>query len=279
MSEIGQYLNNAAPKGFLSWDDQQKVAHHFKLDVRRVEEIALQLGIVPSRYQRNQPLLSCQDQLCLLSSHVAVIGCGGLGGHVIEGLARLGVGQLTVIDPDVFEENNLNRQLLATFATLGRHKVDVAVERVAHINPVVTVTSWRRAFSHLEGAEMLSGATVVVDALDNIAARLDLSALCRDLDMPLVHGAIDGYYGQVLSLLPPDYGIETLYADKVATKRLYSGQGNPSFTPAVVAALEVSEVVKIILGRGVSLRHRLLNVNLLDMEFVEVPISPSLCPG
>jgi hypothetical protein len=96
MSEIGQYLNNAAPKGFLSWDDQQNVAHHFKLDVRRVEEIALQLGIVPSRYQRNQPLLSCQDQLCLLSSHVAVIGCGGLGGHVIEGLARLGVGQLTV---------------------------------------------------------------------------------------------------------------------------------------------------------------------------------------
>ena len=83
------------------------------------------------------------DQLRLFRSRVAVIGCGGLGGYLIEQLARLGVGTLVLVDPDVFEEHNLNRQLLSSPAHLGIPKVDVARERVAAINPAVTVEPHR----------------------------------------------------------------------------------------------------------------------------------------
>lgn len=271
MSALEQYLTTAGQQGFLSWDDQQDIARRFNLKIGCVEKIALQMGILPVRYLRNQPLFTCQDQLKLFSSHVVIVGCGGLGGLVVECLARLGVGRLSVIDPDTFEEHNLNRQFLATFATLGRHKVDVAVERVAQVNPAVSTFSWCRAFSQGDGAEMLSGATVVVDALDNVTARLELSAVCRQLDVPLVHAAIDGYYGHILSQWPSDNTIEALYSGKNHSQQV-RGQGNPSFTPAVLAAMEVAEVCKIVLGCGSALRHRLLNVNLLDMEFVEIDI-------
>ena len=100
-----------------------------------VEGVALSLGLMPARYQRNQQIITVQDQLKLFRSRVAVIGCGGLGGYVIEELARLGVGTLVAIDPDIFQEHNLNRQILSTTDALGRAKVELAAERVAEINP------------------------------------------------------------------------------------------------------------------------------------------------
>ena len=142
------------------------------------------------------------DQLRLFRSQVGgVIGCGGLGGYLIGQLARLGVGTLVLVDPDVFEEHNLNRQLLSSPAHLGSAKVDVARERVAAINPV-TVEPHRTAFSRDNGRELLSGCSAVVDRLDNVLVRRDLAAVCRDLGVPLVHGAIAGWYGQVAVQLP-----------------------------------------------------------------------------
>ena len=217
-------------------------------------------------------MLSCQDQRCLFSSHVAVIGCGGLGGYVIEGLARLGVGHLTVIDPDIFEEHNLNRQLLSSPAVLGCDKVAVAAQRVAEINAAVAVTPVVKAFSAENGLGLLAGAQVVVDALDSIEVRLQLADVCRQLDVPLVHGAIAGWYGHVATQMPEDRSIETLYAQAGAQKGIETKLGNPSFTPAVVAALQVAEVCKVLLDRGELLRHRMLTIDLLDMEFIEIPL-------
>src|SRR6185369_3162533 len=104
-----------------------------------VEEVALDRGILPARYQRNRKAISVQDQLTLFRSRVAVIGCGGLGGYVVEELARLGVGTIVVIDPDVFEEHNLNRQLFSSPANLDTAKVEAAAKRIGEVNPAVNL--------------------------------------------------------------------------------------------------------------------------------------------
>lgn len=272
MPDVELWIESKVHEGLISWADQLEAASTFNVSVAYIEGIALKRGILPARYQRNRSMFSCQDQRCLFTSHVAVVGSGGLGGHIIEGLARLGVGHLTVIDPDIFEEHNLNRQLLATPATLGCDKVAIAAQRVAEINPAVAVTPVVKAFAAENGLGLLAGAQVVVDALDSIEVRLQLADVCRELDVPLVHGAIAGWYGHVATQMPEDRSIETLYAKSAAQKGIETKLGNPSFTPAVIASLQVAEVCKILLNRGELLRHRMLNIDLLDMEFTEMPL-------
>lgn len=273
MQKVESWIETKVHDGLLSWADQQAGASQFNVSIACIEELALKRGIMPARYQRNRTMLSCRDQLCLFSSHVAVIGSGGLGGHVVEGLARLGVGHITVIDPDIFEEHNLNRQLLSSPAALGRDKVAVAAERIAEINPAVTVTPVVKAFSAANGLGLLAGALVAVDALDSIEVRLELADVCRQLDIPLVHGAIAGWYGHVATQMPEDRSIETIYHKAAGQRGIEQKLGNPSFTPAVVAALEVAEVCKVLLDRGELLRRRMLIVDLLDMEVIETPLT------
>lgn len=270
MSALHDYLRERSVDGLLSWADQRATMVRFTCTYAQVEEEALTLGLLPSRYQRNRTTLTTADQLTLFHSRVAVIGCGGLGGYIIEELARLGVGQLDLIDPDVFEEHNLNRQLLALPANLGQAKVDVAQKRVAAINPAVTVTAQREALGTANGTELLAKAEVAVDALDTIQVRLELADICDGLGIPLVHGAIGGWYGQVATQFPGDGTIQSLYQNWRQGKGVEQTLGNPAFTPAVVASLQVAEVCKVLLGRPETLRRRLLTVDLNQMHFTNI---------
>jgi len=273
MSELLGFIRSRCVGDLLPWAAQVAAAEKFDQSLAQVEFQALASGILPGRYQRNRQILSCADQRTLFASQVAVIGCGGLGGYVVEELARLGVGRLIVVDPDVFEEHNLNRQLLASPLDLGRRKVEVVVERVARVNPAVSVIAVPDAFATANGHHLLRGALVVVDGLDSIAVRLELADVCRELGIPLVHGAIAGWYGQLTTQQPGDGVLEKIYGragHAIASKGAEKELGNPSFTPAVVASLEVAEVCKLLLGRGTTLAGRCLNIDLLDMEFCEI---------
>lgn len=272
MDPLRAYLLDCAEGDLLPWRHQQAAARRFDLTIGQVETVALEAGLLPARYQRNRQTISLKGQLALARSRVTVIGCGGLGGYIIEQLARLGVGQITAIDPDVFEEHNLNRQLLATLSTLGQPKVTVAQARVAEINPAVTLIPVRAAFAAASGAELLGDADVVVDALDSIPVRLELAEVCRQKAVPLVHGAIGGWYGNVVSQVPGDRSVETIYRAWREGKGVEKNLGNPAFTPAVVASLEVAETCKILLAEGKLLRGRKLAVDLLAMEFHEIEV-------
>ncbi len=254
-------------KDFLSWEAQCEAARRFDSSLAQVEEAALSAGLLPMRYRRNRQTLSIQDQLQLFRSRVAIIGCGGLGGYHIEQLARLGVGTLVLVDPDVFEEHNLNRQLLSSLKSLGKPKVEVGRERVAEINPAVTTVALRTAFCRENGPKLLYGSAAVVDGLDNALVRRELADVCREMSVPMVHGAIAGWYGQVAVQMPGDdisplfgrsaHGMETVF-------------GNPAFTPAVIASLQVAEVTKILLGRGGA--GKMLFVDLSTMAFETLPL-------
>jgi molybdopterin/thiamine biosynthesis adenylyltransferase len=231
-----------------------------------VEGVALERCILPARYQRNRKTLSVNDQLNLFRSSVAVIGCGGLGCYVVEELARLGVGRIVVVDPDLFEEHNLNRQLYSTPANLGSSKVLVAQERIAEINPAVTLVSVHTAFSRENGAGLLAGCHVAVDALDSITVRQELAEICSGAKVPLVHGAIAGWFGYVTTLFPGDDTLQHIYRGCSGGRGVEETLGNPSFTPALVASLEVAEVCKLLTGQGTALRGRQLMIDLLSME-------------
>lgn len=117
---------------------------------------------------------------------------------------------------------------------------------------------------------MLSGAQVVADALDGISVRLELAEVCEQLKLPLVHGAIAGWYGQVLTQLPGEKSLETLYGKSVVDTGKEKELGNLPFTPAVVASLQAAEVCEVLLNQGSLLRGRVLHIDLLEMQFEEV---------
>ncbi len=272
MSDLDDFLKEHASGDLVAWSAQKAAAERFKLTLGQIEAAILESELLPARYQRNRQTVSTAGQLQLFRSRVAVIGCGGLGGYVIEELARLGVGQIVAIDPDRFEEHNLNRQLLSSPAALGEAKVAAAARRVGEINPAVQLTPVEKAFAPDNGRELLAGASVVVDALDSIAVRLELADTCSAMEIPLVHGAIGGWFGHLATQLPGDDTLRQIYRSWNSGKGIEQQYGNPSFTPAVVASLEVAEVCKLLLGQGELLRNRQLTIDLLTMEIHEIQL-------
>ncbi len=272
MDSFLKTLQKKARENLISWSDQQLIAQEFQLTLAEAEEEILQAGFLPTRYQRNQQMISTRQQLHLFQSRVAVIGCGGLGGYILEELARLGIGQIIAIDPDVFEESNLNRQLLSTMSSLGRPKVEVAKQRLNDINPAIRVTAMATAFTKDTGQSLLASADLVVDAVDSIATRLELAAVCNHMKIPLIHGAIAGWFGQVATIAPGEETLQRLYANWHHGKGVESQLGNPSFTPAVAASLQVAEVCKLLLKQGTPVSRKMLTINLLTMQFDEIPL-------
>jgi molybdopterin/thiamine biosynthesis adenylyltransferase len=233
--------------------------------IREVELAALGTGVVPWRYQRNLGTVGLEGQAKLLRATVAVVGLGGLGGYVTEALARTGIGRLILIDGDMFEEHNLNRQILSAEARLGTDKVLAARQRVAEINSAVEVIGHAVILTRENLPQLLEGADVVVDGLDRLPIRLVLQQGAQALGMPMVHGSIAGFLGQVMTVFPGDPGLIGLYGEgsELPERGLEAQVGTPAATPMAVAAWEAQEVVKILLGRGELLRHRLL---VMDME-------------
>jgi molybdopterin/thiamine biosynthesis adenylyltransferase len=246
--------------------DAYAIAKETGLSLRQVECAALSIEILPERYSRNQKSLSCADQLRLLQSHVAIIGLGGLGGAVTEILARLGVGGLTLVDGDVFDESNLNRQLLSSPARIGKKKALVAGSRVLEINPAVEARTITEFFTAERSESILIGVQLAVDCLDNIPARFMLEEACRKATIPMVSAAIAGASGQATAVFPSDPGLKLIYGapEKAPQKGVEASLGTLPFTAVYMAAVECAEATTILLGRPPELRNRLFLAEVGD---------------
>lgn len=219
-----------------------------------------------SRYERNIKTLSVEENEKLKDFHVCVIGCGGIGGYVIEMLGRIGIGHITAVDGDEFCESNLNRQILSSNKTMGKSKAETAKSRMKDVNDLIEVTAVSEFINKDNSNSIIKGHHVVIDALDNIETRLILQDACEKAGIPLVHGAIGGWYGQVTSIFPGDRTLDVMYKDK-DQKGIEKTLGNPSFTPALIASIQVSEAVKILINRGEILRNKMLVIDLLSQDF------------
>jgi len=251
----------------------QALAGDFGVSLREVELTALEARVLPRRYLRSLGTVGWEGQIRLLCSTVAVVGLGGLGGNVVEGLARMGVGHLVVVDGDVFVDHNLNRQVLCAEDDLGLLKAEAARTHVAQINAAVEVVVHSEEATRENLSRLLEGAEVVVDALDRLPSRLMLQEVAQKMGIPMVHGAIAGYSGQVMTIFPGDGGLRALFGGgSVPQQGLEVQLGCPAATPMMVAAWQVQEVLKILLGRGQLLRHKILfmDAEAGTVEFLEI---------
>jgi molybdopterin/thiamine biosynthesis adenylyltransferase len=267
LKKIKEEAINSSGKKYYSISVKQikEIARKFQTKSREIEISALQNNIIPERYQRNLGVISPSEQAKLLQSKVVIIGAGGLGGTVLELLTRMGIGKLIIADKDLIVDSNLNRQILSTETNLGRNKAEVAVRRVKEINSSIEITGHSFFINSDNVKKIIEGAEVVIDALDNLPSRFVLQKACRDFKIPLVHGAIAGFNGQLTTIFPEDKGLELIYGSNKDLPEHGSEAelGAPTVTPALIASLEAQEVVKILLKRGKLFRNRLL---YLDIE-------------
>ena len=270
MTAATNQLRARSQDGLLSSKCIEDTRLRFGLSYADVERLSLEAMLLPTRYQRNGTTITVDQQLQLFSSKVAVVGCGGLGGYIIEELARLGIGEIIAIDPDIFEDHNLNRQLFSTPSLIGQPKAIAAARRISEINPAVTVTPVQIPFCKETGEDLFREVNVVADAVDSVTTRFDIAETCNTLNIPMVHAAIGGWYGHVSTVFPGEKTLEKIYPNHGQDTGIEQELGNPAFTPAVIAGFEVAEICKIILGKENLLRNRKLTIDLLDMEIEEI---------
>ncbi len=215
-----------------------------------------------SRYERNLPALTEAECAILRTKKVAVIGCGGLGGHIIDQLARIGIGAIRAVDGDAFETSNLNRQLLSQMSVLGRSKAHTAAEHIARVNPDVKAEGIWTFLNEGNAKKLLSGCDIVLDALDNIPSRKILAHACEEAGIPYIYGAIQGWVAQAAISMPGDHLLETLYPENIVLK----DKSVLSFTPALCASMQTALCVKLLTGRPVE-TGRVYYFDLLNQEF------------
>ena len=214
-------------------------------------------------FTRNIPTLTETQQEALREKTVFVAGCGGLGGYIIEYLVRLGVGGIRACDGDTFAESNLNRQILAVGETIGKSKVATARQRALSINPEVRFSAIDGFLDASNADELLSGCDAAMDALDNGASRIILAEASSRAGIPMIHGAVGGERIQVSTVMPQDTFFSALYRNYEEPEM----KSTLSFVPAACAALQVSEVLKILIGEEPALSGRLLCGDLALMRF------------
>lgn len=250
----------------LSLQDRDSLASSFSLSRRAVEIASLDLEVWPRRYLRNAGSLGVAGQKRLLQAKALLIGAGGLGGTIALLLARMGLGSLVIADGDSFSESNLNRQALSLESNLGSKKVRVAQAEMAKINAATEVEVFEGFVAEKELSTLIRGVQAAIDALDNMPSRFRLEKACRDAGVPLVHGAVAGFTGQVTTIYPEDIGFRAFYGDPRDTpeKGVEVELGNLPGIVSTIASLQVQEAIKVLTGLGRPLRNRLLFIDSLN---------------
>lgn len=219
------------------------------------------------RFERNIPALTEDECRILQSKRILVVGCGGLGGHLIDQLTRIGIGNLRVVDGDVFECSNLNRQLLSQVPLLGISKATAAAEHILRVNPHAGVES-AEVFLNTENVRsLIADCDVVLDALDNIPSRKILASACSEAGIPYVYGAIQGWIAQTAVSMPGDNLIDILFPEEIEIR----DKSVLSFTPALCASMQAALCVKLLVGRPVQ-TGTIYYFDLLNQEFEIIPM-------
>lgn len=227
---------------------------------------------------RQMSIVTKSEQQRFKDGRITVIGCGGIGGETIEMLARMGIGELTLVDKDAFDLSNLNRQTLACIADLGLDKASVAKEKVRLINPYVKVKIFSEHVDESNIDKVIGDSDIVIDALDNVLTRVIVSRAARRKGICYIHGAIHGTMGQVTVFGPEgDASYEKMFNlpsigreldDEALNDLKKVTSGVPPVigpTPNIVGCLEAIEAFKILTGIGeVAFAPKILTFDLLN---------------
>ncbi len=205
----------------------------------------------------------------LQSARVVVAGAGGLGSPASIYLAAAGVGELRIIDGDVVEPSNLNRQILHWDRDIGRAKAVSAEEKLKNLNGDIKVIPIMQRIEESNGEELIRGADVVLDCLDNFSTRFLLNKICLKLSIPLVHSVIYGFEGRITTIIPGKTPcLSCIYPQKPIEIRPFPVVG---VVAGIMGCMEALEAIKLVIGFGTPLLGRMLR---FDGERMQVQIFP-----
>jgi sulfur-carrier protein adenylyltransferase/sulfurtransferase len=238
-----------------------------------------------SRYSRHLiiPEIGEKGQRALLDAKVLMLGAGGLGSPAALYLAAAGVGKLGIIDSDVVDRSNLQRQVVHTDARVGESKVESAKQTIQALNPDVDVEMFDTRLTSDNVLEIFEGYDLIIDGGDNFPTRYLINDACVHLGMPNVHGSVFRFEGQVTSFVPHDGPCyRCLYPEPPPPEFAPSCQeaGVLGVLPGVIGLLQAIEAIKLIVGVGQPLSGRLLAFDGLDTEFREMKLQRDpQCPA
>ena len=227
-----------------------------------------------NRYQRHLslPEVGEEGQLKLLDAKVLLLGAGGLGSPAALYLTAAGVGTIGIIDMDVVDESNLQRQILHNVDRVGERKVDSAKKTLTALNPDVNVVTYDARLGADNIMEILDGYDVVVDGADNFPSRYLLNDASVKLGIPVVHGSIFRFEGQVTVFDPrngPTYRDMLPEPPPAEFAPSCAEAGVLGVLPGIVGSIQALEAIKLILGLGEGLSGRLVAFDAMDMTFRE----------
>ena len=210
-----------------------------------------------------------QGQLKLKNAKICVVGVGGLGNPITSRLAAMGVGTLRIVDRDVIELSNLHRQTMFDESDVGQVKVEVAAKKLQKLNPDCKIEALAVSVNDYTALEVVEGFDVVIDALDSVNARYALNKACVKFGIPFVTGAAVGVSGQAFTIIPKESAcyycmFPELNEDTMPTCSI---EGVHPSILSIVGGIEVSEAVKIIIGKKPSLSQRILHIDLENLDF------------
>ncbi|MBN2336489.1 HesA/MoeB/ThiF family protein [Candidatus Bathyarchaeota archaeon] len=217
----------------------------------------------------------------LKEASVCVVGAGGLGSPILTQLASMGVGRIRVVDRDVVETSNLQRQHLYGVHQVGLPKVEAAADRLRQVNPFIQVEPVPLSVSSGNAGRIIGGADVVVDALDSMAARYAVNRACVAQGTPFIHGAVIMQMGKAATIIPGETACLECFQGGIDDADLPSCSVlgvHPSII-GLIASVQVSEAVRLILGEKPVLANKLLFADLKDLSVEKVQLARAdTCP-
>ena len=223
------------------------------------------------RYDRQImiPGLGESGQEKLKEARVVIAGSGGLGSPIALYLTAAGVGTLRIIDNDIVELSNLNRQILYWDKDIGKEKAKSAYDKLTQLNKNVTIETIDATIDETNVYDLTAGFDVIVDAMDNLPTRYLLNKAAIEHKMPFVHGAVSGLEGRAMTVIPGESACIRCVYHAMPPKVKFPVLGT---TPAVIGAVQATEVIKFLTGIGTLLTNRLLIYDGLNMKFTELTV-------
>ena len=230
------------------------------------------------RYARHisLPDVGIEGQRLINKSRILVIGAGGLGSPVLLYLAAAGVGEIGIIDDDIVDLSNLQRQIIHAESNIGTSKVESAKAQILSINSTIKVTTWNTRLSPDNAQEILTGWDIVIDGTDNIPTRYLVDDICKLNQIPWIYGSIYRFEGQA-SVFNFEGGpcYRDLFPEPPPSNSIPSCAEGGVFgvLPGVIGSIQATEAIKIIINKGQSLSGKLLIYDAESMTFKSLKYS------
>ena len=251
----------------ISFENIFKLSQSYQKPLIEIEKTSLKNNIIPLRYLKNFQSINFKKQLQLLNSNISLVGLGGLGGCIIETLARIGVGKIKVADNDFFEESNLNRQALSTMNNIGFSKIDIAKKKIAEINPSIIFEAENKFIDENNIDDFLKDTDILIDALGGLETRQILQTAASKNNIPLLTGAIAGWSGYVSLIMPQKKGPADFMNKTDAKNDAEKTLGSLAPLANLVASIMSAQLISVLCKEKTPLKNKMLIIDLKNLFF------------